>query len=109
MLKINIIAKLLEGLNIIARYSYNDMCFPKTSGIKGSFLVGDRLARTPTNTANLPFFYTLPPGISKGVSVRALGNYIGKRVGGWNNQIDQYLPNGIYDREIPLKGKPQLM
>ena len=100
----DIIAKPIEGLNIIAGYSYNDMRYTKTSGIKGSFIEGDRLARTPANTANLSFFYTLPSGILKGVSVGALGNYIGKRVGGWNNQIDQSLPNGIYDREIPIKG-----
>ncbi|RTY83652.1 TonB-dependent siderophore receptor [Flavobacterium sp. ZB4P23] len=100
----DIIAKPIEGLNIIAGYSYNDMRYTKTSGIKGSFIEGDRLARTPANTANLSFFYTLPSGILEGVSVGALGNYIGKRVGGWNNQIDQSLPNGIYDREIPIKG-----
>lgn len=100
----DIVAKPIEGLNIIAGYSYNDMRYTKTSGLKGSFIEGDRLARTPANTANLSFFYTLPSGVLKGVSVGALGNYIGKRVGGWNNQIDASLPNGIYDREIPLKG-----
>ncbi|MBG6061115.1 iron complex outermembrane receptor protein [Flavobacterium sp. CG_9.1] len=100
----DIVAKPIEGLNIIAGYSYNDMRYTKTSGLKGSFIEGDRLARTPANTANLSFFYTLPSGVLKGVSVGALGNYIGKRVGGWNNQIDASLPNGIYDREIPLEG-----
>ncbi|MGO4905913.1 TonB-dependent siderophore receptor [Flavobacterium sp. W20_MBD1_R3] len=103
-IEFDIIAKPLEGLNIIAGYSYNDMRYTKTSGLKGSFIEGDRLARTPANTANLSFFYTLPSGILKGVSVGALGNYIGKRVGGWNNQIDSALPNGIYDREIPING-----
>lgn len=100
----DIIAKPIEGLNIIAGYSYNDMRYTKTSGLKGSFIEGDRLARTPANTANLSFFYTLPSGALKGVSLGALGNYIGKRVGGWNNQIDASLPNGIFDREIPLEG-----
>ena len=100
----DIIANPLEGFNIIAGYSYNDMRFTKTSGLKGSFIEGDRLTRTPANTANLSFFYTLPSGIIKGASFGASGNYIGKRVGGWNNQIDQSLPNGIYDREIPLEG-----
>lgn len=100
----DIVAKPIKGLNIIAGYSYNDMRYTKTSGLKGSFIEGDRLARTPAKTANLSFFYTLPSGALKGVSVGALGNYIGKRVGGWNNQIDASLPNGIYDREIPLEG-----
>ncbi|MFV8352654.1 TonB-dependent siderophore receptor [Flavobacterium sp. XS2P14] len=103
-IELDIIAKPIEGLNIIAGYSYNDMRFTKTSGLKGSFIEGDRLARTPANTANLSFFYTLQSGTFKGVSLGALGNYIGKRVGGWNNQVDASLPNGIFDREIPLEG-----
>nr|WP_309755870.1 TonB-dependent siderophore receptor [Flavobacterium sp.] len=102
--ELDIVAKPVEGLNIIAGYSYNDMRFTKTSGLKGSFIEGDRLARTPANTANLSFFYTLQSGTFKGVSLGALGNYIGKRVGGWNNQVDASLPNGIFDREIPLEG-----
>ncbi|MGZ9675270.1 TonB-dependent siderophore receptor [Flavobacterium sp. GNP001] len=102
--ELDIIAKPIVGLNIIAGYSYNDMRFTKTSGLKGSFIEGDRLARTPANTANLSFFYTLQSGTLKGVSLGALGNYIGKRVGGWNNQVDPALPNGIFDREIPLEG-----
>ena len=40
----------------------------------------------------------------KGVSLGALGNYIGRRVGRWNNQVDASLPNGIFDSEIPLDG-----
>ncbi|MFV8363470.1 TonB-dependent siderophore receptor [Flavobacterium sp. ZT3P35] len=103
-IELDIVAKPIEGLNIIAGYSYNDMRFTKTSGLKGSFIEGDRLARTPANTANLSFFYTLQSGALKGVSLGALGNYIGKRVGGWNNQVDASLPNGIFDREIPLEG-----
>ncbi|MBP2284467.1 iron complex outermembrane receptor protein [Flavobacterium sp. CG_23.5] len=102
--EIDITAKPVEGLNIMAGYSYNDMRFTKTSGLKGSFIEGDRLARTPANTANLSFFYTLPAGALKGVSLGAIGNYIGERVAGWNNQIDASLPNGIYDREIPMEG-----
>ncbi|MBG6111263.1 iron complex outermembrane receptor protein [Flavobacterium sp. CG_9.10] len=102
--EIDLIAKPIEGLNIMAGYSYNDMRYTKTSGLKGSFIEGDRIARTPANTANLSFFYTLPSGVLKGASLGAIGNYIGKRVAGWNNQIDASLPNGIYDREIPLEG-----
>lgn len=106
-IEIDITAKPTEGLNIIAGYSYNDMRYTKTSGLHGSFIEGDRLARTPANTANLSFFYTLPSGILKGVSFGAIGNYIGKRVGGWNNdiQITGTPPvTTIRDREIPLEG-----
>nr|WP_198999865.1 TonB-dependent receptor [Flavobacterium sp. ASV13] len=103
-IEIDVTARPIEGLNIIAGYSYNDMRYTKTSGLNGSFIEGDRLARTPANTANLSFFYTLQDGFFKGVSVGAIGNYIGKRTGGWNNQYDSTKPNGIWDREIPLEG-----
>jgi iron complex outermembrane recepter protein len=106
-IEVDVTAKPLEGLSIIAGYSYNDMRYTKTSGLNGSPIEGDRLARTPANTANLSFFYTLPSGIFKGLSFGAIGNYIGDRVGGWNNQNSTDLvkyPDGIYHREIPLDG-----
>ena len=94
------------------------MRYTNTSGTNGSFVEGDRVARTPANTANLSFFYTLPSGILKGLSIEAIGNYIGDRLGGWN---DDYLwtavkptpenpkPDPAYtvtirDRDIPLEG-----
>jgi iron complex outermembrane receptor protein len=105
--EIDITARPIEGLNIIAGYSYNDMRYSKTSGLNGSFIEGDRLVRTPANTANLSFFYTLPSGILKGMSFGAIGNYIGNRLGGWNNQVVIDPKTGvqtILDREIPLEG-----
>jgi iron complex outermembrane receptor protein len=103
-IEFDIIVKPTEALNIMAGYSYNDMRFTKTSGLNGSFIEGDRVARTPANTANLSFFYTLQSGVFKGLSVGAIGNYIGTRVAGWNNQYDNTKPEGIWEREIPLKG-----
>ncbi|MFE3848851.1 TonB-dependent siderophore receptor [Flavobacterium sp. LB3P45] len=100
--EIDITAKLMDGLNIMAGYSYNDMRYTKTSGLNGSNIEGDRLVRTPANTANFSLFYKLPAGILKGFSVGTIANYIGKRMGGWNNQIDTTLPSGINIREIPL-------
>ena len=102
--EIDVTARPVEGLNIIAGYSYNDMRYTKTSGLNGSFIVGDRVARTPLNTANLSFFYTIQEGLFKGIAVGAIGNYIGDRIGGWNNQYDSTKPGGIWDREIPLTG-----
>ncbi|TRX20708.1 TonB-dependent siderophore receptor [Flavobacterium franklandianum] len=101
--EIDVTARPIEGLNIIAGYSYNDMRYSKTTGANGSFIEGDRLVRTPENTANLSFFYTLQSGALKGMSFGAIGNYIGDRLGGWNNQYDVTKPNGIWDREIPLE------
>ncbi len=103
-IEVDVTARPMEGLNIIAGYSYNDMRYTKTSGLNLSFIQGDRLVRTPVNTANLSFFYTLPAGLLKGASFGAIGNYIGKRVGGWNNQYDITKTGGIWDREIPLDG-----
>ncbi|MRX67403.1 iron complex outermembrane recepter protein [Flavobacterium resistens] len=102
--EIDVTAHPVEGLNIIAGYSYNDMRYTKTSGLTGSFVEGDRVARTPVNTANLSFFYTLQDGFFKNVSLGAIANYIGDRIGGWNNQYDPTKPGGIWDREVPLKG-----
>lgn len=112
--EVDITARPLEGLNIVAGYSYNDMRYTNTSGTNGSFIEGDRVVRTPANTANLSFFYTLPSGKLKGLSFGAIGNYIGDRLGGWN---DDYLwtpvkpattpPTYIVtirDRDIPLEG-----
>jgi len=117
-IEIDVTANPVEGLNIMAGYSYNDMRYTKTSGTNGSFIEGDRVARTPQNTANLSFFYKVPNGFFKGVSVGAIVNYIGERLGGWN---DDYLwtvvkptpanpkPDPAYtvsirDRDIPLEG-----
>jgi len=102
--EIDVTARPIEGLNIIAGYSYNDMRYSKTTGANGSFIEGDRLVRTPANTANLSFFYTLQSGVLKGISFGAIGNYIGDRLGGWNDTYDSTKPNGINDRDIPLEG-----
>ena len=103
-IEVDITARPIEGLNIIAGYSYNDMRYSKTTGANGSFIEGDRLVRTPANTANLSFFYIIQSGALKGIAIGAIGNYIGDRLGGWNNVYDSTLTSGINDREIPLEG-----
>ena len=102
--EVDFLIKPSDALNILAGYSFNDMRFTKTSGLNGSFIEGERVARTPANTANLSFFYTIQSGVFKGLSVGANGNYIGNRVAGWNNQYDSTKPGGIWEREIPLEG-----
>jgi iron complex outermembrane receptor protein len=103
-IEIDINAKPIEGLNIAAGYSYNDSRFTKTNKVNGGLIEGDRLVRTPANTANLSFFYNIPSGKLKGFSIGAIGNYIGERFGGWN---DQYVVNSnglisINDRDFPI-------
>lgn len=106
-IEIDITAKPTEGLNITAGYSYNDSRYSKTNKVNGGFIEGDRLVRTPANTANLSFFYNIPSGKLKGFSVGAIGNYIGDRFGGWNDQYVVSATTGavtINDRDIPLLG-----
>ncbi|MBF4491910.1 TonB-dependent siderophore receptor [Flavobacterium sp. MR2016-29] len=112
--EIDITATPVEGLNIMAGYSFNETKVSKSSGTNGSLVVGDVLARTPKNTANLSFFYKLQDGFFKGVTFGAIGNYVGDRTGGWN---DDYLWTAVVpatnpptytvtirDRDIPLEG-----
>lgn len=99
-IEIDINAKPIEGLSILAGYSYNNMRYTKTTGTTGSFIEGDRLVRTPENTANLSLFYTIPSGRFKGISLGTMANYIGERLAGWNNTTGQT----IADRTIPLEG-----
>ena len=113
-IEVDITARPVEGLSIVAGYSYNDMRYTDTSGTNGSFVEGDRVARTPQNTANLSFFYTLPSGVLKGLSFGAIGNYIGDRLGGWNDDYvwtenkpatnPKTYTVTIRDRDIPLEG-----
>ena len=113
-IEVDITAKPIEGLSINAGYSYNDTRTTNSAGTNGSLIKGDRLVRTPQNTANLSFFYTLPIGRLKGISIGAIGNYIGDRLGGWNDryvwtEIKPITTPATYnvaieDRDIPIKG-----
>ncbi|AOW09600.1 TonB-dependent siderophore receptor [Flavobacterium gilvum] len=103
-IEVDVTSRPIEGLSIIAGYSYNDMRYTHTSGLNGSNIEGDRLVRTPQHTANLSFFYNVSSGLLKGASFGAIGNYIGDRLGGWNDQYDNTKPDGIWHREIPIDG-----
>jgi iron complex outermembrane receptor protein len=99
-LEIDISSSPIEGLTILAGYSYNDMKFTKSNGAFGSFVEGERLTRTPYNTANFSAFYTINYGKLSGISLGVIGNYIGNSLGGWNNTYGQTMP----DRLIPING-----
>ena len=101
-IEVDVILKPLETLNIMAGYSFNNMKYSKTTGATGSFIVGDRLVRTPQNTANFSAFYTISKGKLKGLSLGTIANYIGDRLGGYNNTNNQDASLG--DRTIPLSG-----
>jgi iron complex outermembrane receptor protein len=99
-LEIDISSSPIAGLTILAGYSYNDMKFTKSNGAFGSFIEGERLTRTPYNTGNLSAFYTINYGKLSGISIGIIGNYIGERLGGWNNTYGQTMS----DRRIPING-----
>ncbi|MES2748639.1 MAG: TonB-dependent siderophore receptor [Bacteroidota bacterium] len=101
--EVDITVKPIETLSIMAGYSFNNMEYTKTTGLSGSFIEGDRLVRTPENTANLSAFYTVPSGKLKGFSMGTIANYIGARLGGFNNTVGQAASLGG-DRTIPLEG-----
>ena len=76
-------------LSINAGYSYNNMIYTDTPDTDGSFIEGERLVRTPANTANLSVHYTSQNYI-KGLRLGFSIFYTGDRLAGWNNIKDQY-------------------
>jgi iron complex outermembrane recepter protein len=95
-IELDVVGHPVKGLDLTAGYSYNYMRYTKTPDAKGNFVEGERLVNSPAHTANATAFYAF-----KGFKVGATYNYIGKRVGGWNNQIGQ---TQTYDRRIPVDG-----
>ncbi|RNL93021.1 TonB-dependent siderophore receptor [Sinomicrobium pectinilyticum] len=75
--ELEVIANPVEGLNIIAGYSYNDS--ELTKGVPA--LVNRRPASAgPANLVNAWVSYVLPKGKLKGLGVGAGGNYVGKHL-----------------------------
>jgi iron complex outermembrane recepter protein len=92
--EVDVVGHPAEGLSVTAGYSYNYMRYTKTPDAKGNYVEKERLVNNPAHTANASAFYSW-----KGFKLGATYNYIGKRVGGWNNTIGQ--AQG-YDRRIPV-------
>ena len=97
--EVDITATPVEGLSIIAGYSYNNMRYTETPDTKGSYVEGERLVSTPAHTANTSVFYTVQKGSLKGLRFGAATFYVGERFGGWNNTIEQ---TQNYSRLIPV-------
>jgi len=92
--ELDLVGHPVAGLSVTAGYSYNYMRYTKTPDAKGNYVEKERLVNNPAHTANASAFYSW-----KGFRAGATFNYIGKRVGGWNNTIGQ--AQG-YDRRIPV-------
>ena len=104
--EVDITGNPLANLSIIAGYSYNHMTYLSTPNTDGSFIEGERIVRTPANTANASVFYTFDNYV-KGLRIGATAFYTGTRFGGWNNQKDA---NGKQktDRLIPMSDFTQV-
>lgn len=99
--ELDIAGQPVEGLSIMAGYSYNYMRYTQTGSAKGDHIEGERLVNNPAHTANASAFYTFQSAYLKGFKIGATANYIGERFGGWNNTIGQ---SQNYSRLIPVKG-----
>lgn len=99
--ELDLMGAIIPGLNFQAGYSYNFMRFTKTSGLKGSYIEGERLVSNPAQTANGSLFYTFSSRGLNGLKLGASAYYIGERNAGWNNTVGQSQKNS---RLIPMGG-----
>lgn len=100
--EVDIQGRPIDGLFLVAGYSYNNMYYSKTNKGNGSFVEGQRLVNTPQHTANASAFYTISKGALKDIKFGAVFNYVGERQTGWNNT---YQTNGtILNRMFSVSG-----
>lgn len=79
-------AKPVKGLTLVAGYSYNDTRYTKTNGSNSSVKKGDRLRYNPAHTANMHVFYAFAPQSKlKGFTTGAGVYYVGDRLAGRNS------------------------
>lgn len=95
-IELDIAGRPAKGLDVTAGYSYNYIRYTETPDAKGNYVEGERLVNSPAHTANATVFYNI-----KAFRVGATYNYVGERIGGWNNTIGQAQN---YDRRIPIDG-----
>ncbi|WP_158826142.1 TonB-dependent receptor [Mucilaginibacter lacusdianchii] len=93
----------IQGLDILAGYSYNFARYTKTPSTAGSILEGDPLLNTPKHTANASVFYTFSSTALKGFKFGASAFYLGNRNAGFNNvrPVSGLQPA---NRLVPVKG-----
>ena len=99
-IELDIMGHPVEGLDLVAGCSYNNMRYTKTPDTEGSYVEGERLVGTPAHTANGSAFYTFQDKL-KGLKIGTSVFYVGDRFAGWNNKKDQ---TQNYSRLIPVNG-----
>ncbi|MGZ3758171.1 MAG: TonB-dependent siderophore receptor [Mucilaginibacter sp.] len=99
--EIDINGNLSKNFYFVTGYSYNNARYTKTSGLKGSPILGERLVVSPVRTANASLFYTFDNHALKGFKVGATTFYTGSRLAGYNNTVGQ---TQAYSRLVPIGG-----
>jgi len=99
--EIDLSGTIVPGLYFMTGYSFNYMRYTRTSGLKGSYIEGERLVSNPAHTANGTIFYTFNSSKLKGLKLGASAYYIGERNAGWNNTVGQ---TQVGTRLIPVSG-----
>ncbi|MGX5819260.1 TonB-dependent siderophore receptor [Chitinophaga lutea] len=87
--EIDIAGHPVEGLDVVAGYSYNDIFVSEAIEGAGNLFKGDRLVNNPHHTANASVFYTFRKTALKGLKIGVMGFYTGDRPVGWNNTTTQ--------------------
>jgi iron complex outermembrane receptor protein len=98
---IDVTGNISKNFYFITGYSYNNARYTKTSGLKGSPLLNERLVISPVSTANATLFYTFDNPALKGFKVGATAFYTGSRLAGYNNTVGQAQ---AYSRLVPVGG-----
>lgn len=98
---IDITGHFSKNFYFITGFSYNNARYTKTSGLKGSPILGERLVISPVNTANATLFYKFTNPTLKGFKVGATAFYTGNRMAGYNNTVGQAQ---AYSRLLPVGG-----
>lgn len=93
-----LIAKALK-LNIGA--SYNDYRYSQTKLAANNFIAGERVVGNPAFTGNVSGWYDFKNGQLKNFRLGVLANYMGKRIGGYNNRVGQ---SQQFNRNIEVDG-----
>jgi iron complex outermembrane receptor protein len=99
--ELDLTGSVVPGLYFMTGYSFNYMRYTRTSGLKGSYIEGERLVSNPAHTAHGSLFYTFNSTKLKGVKLGASSYYIGERNAGWNNTVGQTQSE---TRLIPMSG-----
>lgn len=82
----------VQGLDVLAGYSYINAKYTKTGTAIGSNIAGQPLLNTPKHAANTSIFYTFQEGSLNGFRVGASVYYLGNRTAGNANTVGQTQP-----------------